>query len=226
MDSSSTTQTLTAAVPWLPMPSHWPGQGDLLSWCAQMSPGAAAVLILAGVIYLLFGYCIFRTLVTLNAAVLGGYIGGLIGQRVHSGPAGILLGAFLAAALAWPLLKYAVAIMGGVYGAILGAAIWRSVGLEPHLAWAGAGMGLIAFGLLSFIIFRGSVIMYTSLQGAAMLIFGLLGLIYKYPQAAGQLSHSLSMQPLILPMAIFIPAVFGLIYQQTQYPPPAPAAKK
>jgi hypothetical protein len=201
----------------LRLPGHWPVQSDLLQWCQNMGPGSAAILVICGLIYLLFGWYIFRSLVVLNAALVGAYIGARIGEMGGSFFAGACVGAFVAAAMAWPLMKYAVAFMGGVFGALLGASLWRAVGLEPSLCWAGALSGLILFGLLSFIIFRGSVMMYMSLQGSVMLIFGILGLIYKYQDVAPQVTESMTLKPFLLPVAIFVPAVLGLIYQQTQF---------
>ncbi len=204
---------------WLQqLPTQWPGQGDLIQWWQTMGPAEAVVLVLLGLVYLLFGYWAFKWLVTLNAAVAGAYVGALIGQKGGNSVAGACIGGFLSAAIAWPLMNYAVALMGGVFGAALGASMWRTAGLEPHLAWAGALCGLIGFGLLSFIVFRASVIMYTSLQGSVMLIFGVLGLIYKYRDVAPRLTEHLTVQPYMLPIAIFIPALLGLIYQQTRHP--------
>ena len=182
-----------------------------------MSPGAATILVMGGMVYLLFGWYIFRGLVMLNAAILGAYIGGRLGEKGGSFVAGACVGAFVSAALTWPLMKYAVAFMGGVFGALLGASMWRAVGLEPSLCWAGALTGLVGFGLLSFILFKASVMMYTSLQGSVMLIFGILGLVYKYQDIAPKLTESMTLKPFLLPVSIFIPALLGLIYQQTQF---------
>ncbi len=111
-------------------------------------------------------------------------------------------------------MKYAVAIMGGCFGALLGASLWRTLNLDPELVWAGALVGLVSFGMVSFILFRGSVMMYTSLQGSFMLVFGILGLIYQYEEFAADVTRHLKVQPYWLPAAIFIPAVIGLIFQQ------------
>ncbi|HVT88368.1 MAG TPA: hypothetical protein VHD56_05915 [Tepidisphaeraceae bacterium] len=208
------------------LPSHWPVQTDLLQWCQDMRPGEAAILVMAGVVYLLFGWYIFKALVTINAGLVGAFIGGRVGQHLGSFAAGACVGGVVAAAAAWPLMKYAVAVMGGLFGALLGASIWRAVGLDGNLAWAGALMGLIAFGMLSFIVFRASVIMYTSLQGSVMLIFGILGLIYKYPELAPKITANMQGQPGLLAMAIFFPMILGLIYQQTQLGNPEGAKKK
>jgi hypothetical protein len=195
------------------VPKTWPQQRDLLTWCQQMTPGVAALLILMGIIYLLFGYQIFKGLVLLNAAVVGAYIGANFGEG-DTATVCAVIGAVAAAAIAWPTMKYAVAIMGGCFGALLGASLWRTLNLDPELVWAGALVGLVSFGLVSFILFRGSVMMYTSLQGAFMLVFGILGLIYQYEEFAADVTKHLKVQPYWLPAAIFIPAVMGLIFQQ------------
>jgi len=221
-------QQVVAATPapstWPGIPMHWPAQTDLLSWCQTMGPATAAMMIIAGVVYLAFGVYIYRSLMMLNAAIVGVYLGGMIGGRAGNATAGALVGGFAAAALTWPMMKYSVALMGGVFGVLLGASLWRAAGLEPNYAWAGSLSGLIFFGMLSFSLFRGSVMMFFSIQGAVMLVFGALGMIYKYQGLAPQVTQHLSVKPFILPIAIMVPALIGLIYQQTQFPPQA--AKK
>jgi hypothetical protein len=196
------------------VPRTWPHQGDLLTWCQQMTPAVSALLIMMGIIYLLFGYQIFKGLVLLNAAVVGAYMGANLGQEGDTAIVCGVIGAVAAAAVAWPTMKYAVALMGGIFGALLGASIWHTLSLDPNLVWAGALVGLVGFGLLSFILFRGSVMMYTSLQGSFMLVFGILGLIYQYHGIAPNVTSHLKVQPFLLPAAVFIPAVVGLIFQQ------------
>ena len=199
---------------WLQLPQHWPAQTDLLSWCEHMGPGMAALLILLGVIYLLFGIKVFKALMMLNAASVGAAVGFIVGQRTEMGFALMVLCGFLAAALTWPMMKWAVAVMGGLFGAALGASIWNTFGLEPAFAWSGALTGIVLFGLLSFIIFRGSITMYMSLQGSVMLVFGILGMVYKYQEVAPKITHAMTIKPFLLPMAIIIPAIIGILYQQ------------
>jgi hypothetical protein len=207
------------------LPSHWPAQMDLLTACQNMGPGEACILVLLGIVYLMFGYCIFKVLVTLNAMAAGAYLGALLGKSTNAVAAGAFIGAILAAALTFPLMKYAITIMGGIFGAALGASLWRQANLQPDLAWAGALSGLIFFGMLSMIIYRGSVILYTSLQGSVMLVFGILSLLYKYQSMAPDVTSLFSTRAFVLPTVVLIPALAGLLYQQSMYPAPAPAKK-
>lgn len=202
---------------WVSTPSHWPGQNGLLQWLSDMGPAAAAILVAAGIVYLVFGVKIYRYLITLNALVIGAYVGGLIGGKADAAVAGGIIGGIAGAAAAWPLMKYAVAIEGGICGAFVGACLWRMCGQEPAFAWAGALTGLVALGMFSFILFRSSIILYMSIQGAAMLVFGALGLAYKYPDVAQSLSQSMTGKPFLLPMLVFLPMLGGLIYQYNKY---------
>jgi hypothetical protein len=210
---------------WLRAPWLLPEQADLLHWCRDMNPGAATLLVVAGIVYLLFGWYMFKWLVTLNAALVGAYFGSLIGKSGDAAVAGAFMGGFGAAVATWPLMKYAVTIMGAMFGALLGISIWRSAGLDPAYAWSGGLTGLIFFGMLSFLVFRVSVMSYTSLQGSVMLIFGVLSLIYRSPDIGSRLTDAMTFKPFILPALIFIPAIAGMFYQ-SQSQTGEPEAKK
>jgi hypothetical protein len=201
-----------------PMPEswgHWPGEPDLLNWCHNMHPGTAIALILLGIVYLAFGYYLFKALVTLNLGLMGAYFGHALTHNTTAPWAGAVFGAFIAAALAWPLMKYAVALTGGLFGAVLGASIWRVTNLPPDLHWAGALTGMIAFGLLSFVIFKHSVMLFLCLQGAVMLVLGGLGISYKYQSLSADITHNFTGKPFLLPMAICVPMLLGLIFQHS-----------
>jgi hypothetical protein len=123
------------------------------------------------------------------------------------------------------MMRWAVAITGGLCGIAIGVSMWRTLNLDPNFAWAGSGMGLIFFGLLTFILFRGCVMTYMSLQGAAMLIFGLLALLFKYDGMSPRVHYCLHCKPFLLPMMIFIPTVLGILFQQNHATGGPPAKK-
>jgi hypothetical protein len=203
-------------------------QADLLTACREMNVAAAVVLIFAGVIFLLWGFYAFKWLVTLNAAVIGAWLGAMIGEQAGAPLPAALIGAFVSAVVTWPLMKYAVAVMGGLIGMLIGMSLWRAFGIDPNFAAAGGGMGLIFCGMLAFVLFRTSIMMFTSLQGSLMLIFGILGVIYKFNGVdMSAFERQLDVSPFIMPMAVFFAAVGGIIYQNTQGgdAPAAPAKK-
>jgi hypothetical protein len=200
---------------WLHMPRHWPGQHDLLQWTEQLGAGTAAVLVLLGIVYLLFGFYLFRFLIVANVAIVGAAVGALAGDRGggHALPGGVL-GGFVSAVVTWPLIKGAVTFMGALFGALVGATVWRLAGLEPGYAWSGALTGLVACTLVCFLAFRESLMAYTSLQGSVMLVFGVLALAMKYQTMATSVTDCFSRQTLVLPTLILIPTVVGTLFQR------------
>ncbi len=210
--------TLIATATFEPM-SRYPEQGDLLNFCLTMGLGTAVLLMLIGAVYLMYGWSLFKGLVTLNAAAVGGWAGSWIGVKAGYPLAGMITGAVVLALLTFPLRKWAVAVMGALCGVVVGVGVWRSVGLDAEMSWAGALIGMISFGLASFILFRGSIIMYTSIQGAMMFIVGLLGMILKYQDVTPKITHNMLSQPLIFPIAVLVPTILGLVFQQLHSPP-------
>jgi hypothetical protein len=220
-------------LPPLPAGGHWPREADFVSWCQSIGPGLAAVLLGAGIIFLLWGYPVFRYLIMLNFGIVGAYLGASVGNNADTALAGALIGGFIVAALAWPMMRWAVALTGAGIGTILGAAIWRASGQDPTFDWAGALTGFVAFGMLSFIIFRGGIILYTSLQGGALLAAGMVALLEKYPSVGPKIAQDLTQQHFLLPTVIIVPAVVGLVFQHHMSgaapagggPPKKPAGK-
>jgi hypothetical protein len=203
-------------LPPLPGVGHWPREADFVTWCQTIGPGMAAILLMLGTIFLLWGYPVFKYLIMLNFGVVGAYLGAAFGGKdPNTIVAGAMIGGFLAAAAAWPMMRWAVAVTGAGIGLILGAAIWRAAGQDPAFDWAGGLTGCVAFGMLSFIAFRGGIILYTSLQGGGLLASGILGLLEKYPSIAPQIADHILRQRFLLPTAIVIPAVVGLIFQHS-----------
>ena len=211
--------TLIASTLPFPTVTRYPEQGDLLNWCLNMGLGTGILLMLVGAVYLMYGWSLHKGLVTLNAAALGGFAGAWIGDKAGYPLAACITGALLVALLTFPLRKWAIAVMGGLCGIIVGVGVWRSAGLEQEMSWAGAVIGLISFGLASFILVRGSLIMYTSIQGSLMFIIGLLGLILKHQDVTPKVTHNMISQPLILPIAVLVPTLLGLVFQQLHSPP-------
>ena len=210
------------------MPKSFPETGDLLSFCWKMGPGEATIFLVCGVLMLLFGINMFKAVVIVNAALLGVAIGMFLGDKGGNEAVGGVIGGFTLSVLAMPLMKHAVTMMGTMLGAAMGAGVWRLLALkQPELFWVGALLGAVTFGMLSMLLFRGCIMMFTSLQGSLMAIVGILGLVMKYKDLGPRLAQYLTSKSFVLPLAIFIPTFLGLIYQQMpSATAKAPPAKK
>jgi len=173
---------------------------------------ALAVLVM-GWLFLVYGFKAYRWIVVLNCVALGFYLGGLLGEKERIATVAAVLGALVLGAISWPLMKYAVAFCGGLVGAVVGMVIWNYFEQPANMAWAGGLVGLAALGLLSFVIFKASVILFTCVQGAAMLVLGAAALLIKYSPWAQDVSTNLAHKPVLMPTLVAGIAVLGLLWQ-------------
>lgn len=207
---------------------------DLLAGIEQVSIVWAVVLVIAGLLCLLSGHKFHKTAVVGIALCFGVFAGYALGQRIHA-PAMIVAASLglLLAVVAFPLMKYAVAVFGGLAGAWIGANLWAGIAdavntangtnTMPETYYIGALIGLIVCGMLAFIVFDLSVIMFTSVSGSTLAVIGALALIAS-SVGAQNLRQAIGDSRIVLPMLVFVPATIGLILQEVWSKNPAPAA--
>ncbi len=199
-----------------------PSQADYINSLSTMHLAIAILLFACGLAYLLRGWKIFKILVVVNAAVLGGFLGSQLGQMLlgENMPLFVAIAlALLFAVLSWPLMKFAVSLMGGLAGSFLGYGVWNYVAsavgrpVIGDYAWAGALIGLIALGLLAFVIFRMVVLLFTSIQGSLMTVSGLIAMLMQLDTLRPKLRSALEPNVHLLALLIAVPAVIGFAFQ-------------
>lgn len=174
----------------------------------------AVVCVAFALIYLIYGWRVFKALVIINFAVLGMMLGKILGGKLGSPLWGGIFGTFLMAIVTWPFMKYCVAVLGALAGAILGGALWRTGALPDPLIWCGALAGLIAGGFLAFSSFKFSIMLFTALQGSVFLSIGLLALLNDYPNLSAYLAHTVYTEVYFLPLLVIIPTFASILFQQ------------
>jgi hypothetical protein len=203
----SATETEASVVP---MDFFW-RQITALNWFE------AVVAISFGTIYLFYGWRIFRIVVAISLGLLGLYIGLKIGERVENVLWGGVIGFGVAAIVSLPLMRWAVSALGAAAGGVLSGGIWYACGLPEQYILAGALIGIVAGGMISFIIFKYSVILFTSLQGGALMVAGGLALLHLYslnPQlGSSRVQELFFREKWFLPVLLLVPTIIGLILQ-------------
>jgi len=207
---------------------------QLMPHLQSMSVIWAVVFLTAGLVCILNGYKFYKPVTVVLALLIGASVGWALGQRIQAESyitAGCL-GALLAAACL-PLMKYAVSIMGGLSGSFIGANAWTAVGRlmaegsgkvnnAADTCWIGALIGLVVFGMLAFILFKLSVVLFTSVSGSTLAVLGAMALLLQVPQWQSSVTRSMSSHTIVLPLLVLVPAVIGLILQESK--PDVPAA--
>lgn len=168
-----------------------------------------------GSVCLFYGWRIFKILVCICFALAGLSAGVWLNQYIEGNV--IWLAAIFAAICAFfavPLMRYGVGFLGAVAGGILTAGMWLAFGLPSDYFWAGGLVGLVAGGMLSFIVFRGSVMLFTSLGGSTLMITGVLAVCHLYIFTGPDEIHNVLLnERWLLPVLLVSPMIIGMFFQ-------------
>ena len=189
----------------------------------------AVVFMIVGVLCMLNGYKFYRLVTIGLALMLGSFVGYYLGAKIHqpfivAACLGVLL-----AVVAFPLMKYAVAVFGGLAGAFLGANLWSGLAhainsagttttIPPNAYWIGALVGLLVCGMLAFVLFRLAVVLFTSVSGSTIAVLGVIALLLSFKPWQATVSQGLTGNQVVIPLLVFVPAVVALILQHMWYP--------
>ena len=198
--------------------------GPLVEQLQALGVVWAVVFIIVGLTCMLNGYKFYKITTIAIALVLGALAGYWLGLQIHApfivaGCLGVLL-----AVTAFPLMKYAVALLGGLAGAFVGANLWSGMAHALNQAgqmqvpadayWVGALMGLVVCGMLAFVLFKLSIVLFTSVSGSTIAVLGALALLLSFEPWREAVSEGLTASQLIIPLLVFVPALIGLIVQE------------
>jgi len=174
----------------------------------------ALMFISFGTVCLFYGWRVFKILVIISFALLGLGLGMIVSDKINGGNNqlwGGLIGLGVMGVLSVPLMRWSVSILGALAGGVLTSGVWYACGLND--IWAGALIGIIAGGMISFIIFKIAVMLFSSVGGSGLIVTGLLALLYIYPQTTEQVEELVFTHKWFLPVALLIPTAVGIILQ-------------
>jgi len=186
-------------------------QVTTLSWLQ------AVLAISFGVVYLLYGWRIFKVLVVICFGLVGLFAGIKIGARFDLQILGGVVGLSLLAGISVPLMRWAVSILGAIAGGILAGGIWYACELPEEYILAGAIIGIVAGGMISFIIFKIAVMLFTSLGGGILIVTGMLALLHHYESIqeppTETIKAMLYSHHWFVPVLLLAPTFIGIIVQ-------------
>jgi len=173
----------------------------------------AVIAISFGVVYLLYGWRIFRVLAVISFALLGLCGGMWAGRQFNNEFLGGGIGLVVLAILSVPLIRWAISILGAAAGGIITAGVWYAFKLPEEYIWAGGLVGVVAGGMISFIIFKIAVMLFSSLGGAAIMVTGVLALLHHYPPTTEQIHELIYTENWFLPLVLIVPTLVGVFLQ-------------
>lgn len=195
-------------------PKIHPQEVQLLDALAKAELFIPITVLIGGAAILLFGWKTYKFIVVLNCIALGFWVGSVLGESAQIAWVSAIIGGLVLGAISWPFMKYAVAISGAAVGFVVGMCIWTY--FQPQhvsLAWAGGLVGMVLFGMLSFTLFKTNVILFTCVQGAAMLVLGTSAILIKHSPWQKEIYHSLTQKPILIPLLTLSLAILGMLLQ-------------
>lgn len=192
---------------------------DLINGLTQIPLILAGVFVVVGLLCVLNGYKWHRWVIVILAFMGGVLLGNMLSLEADkSAIMAVALGA-LCAIVATPLLKVTVAIFGGLTGAFIGANAWTAFNsAQADFHWAGAAMGFIIMAMASFLLFRLVIVVFTSVGGATMIIFGGITLLMQVESWKPAVRNALSNNHMIIPLLLAVAAVGGFVLQSSWHP--------
>ena len=168
-----------------------------------------------GIVCLFYGWRVFKILVTISFALIGLFVG-IYTNKVLIGGNEIWLGVLcmiLFAVFSVPMMRWGVCLLGAAAGGVITGGGWLAINLPQQYIWAGALVGVIAGGMISFIVFKAAVMLFTSLGGSALVTVGILAILYKYLGAAEKVQELVLTKQWFLPFVLTLSTIVGIILQ-------------
>lgn len=175
----------------------------------------AVTFISFGLVCLFYGWRVFKILVVISFALFGVGLGVIISDKMGTAgtPVISVLLAIVLAVASVPLMKYAVSILGALSGGLITAGLWYAAELPETYIWAGALVGIVAGGMISFIVFRMSVILFSSLAGSGLVAAGIMAIFNIYEPTSQGLENLYFNHHWFLPLVLIIPTALGIYLQ-------------
>jgi hypothetical protein len=113
-------------------------------------------------------------------------------------------------------MQWGISILGAIAGGVITAGLWYAASLPDKYILAGALIGVVAGGMMSFIVIKASVVLFTSLQGALLVVLGALALLAAWDQTSVKIKDIFFEQRWFFPACLVLFTAIG-IYIQTKF---------
>jgi hypothetical protein len=190
---------------------HWPetaasGYGLILF---------AVIFILLGMTFLLYGFRVYRVLIPILCAIVGGFLGyTLAAYYAVNLLVGTVAGAAVLGIVGWTLYRIVCSVLGGLYGVAVVLLLWPQVWISPDPSgWIALAVAFVAGFVLVLVFFRAILIILTAISGAAAVVTGVLTLMRLWPEVGQPVISLLGDNLWVNLVLVAILAIIGVVLQ-------------
>lgn len=189
----------------------------LLENLSRIPVFAAATVVTVGILCVFNGYRWHKWVVAVLALLCGIGLGTMLSETMGKPMVVAAAVGCICAIVATPMLRLTVATFGGLTGAFIGSNTWSAIEfshVEHH--WAGAVLGFVVVAMASLVLFKLVIVLFTSVGGAAMVVFGGITLLMSVPGWEPAVRDGLTKTPMLVPLLLALAAVGGFVLQQSR----------
>ena len=191
-----------------------------LSWIQSLPAGyaliwSAAISIILGAVFLLYGYRACRWLIPIQCTVAGAMVGYTLAMKYEFNLLlGTVAGAIVLGVIGWTLYKIVCSAMGGLLVVALLTMAWPDVAVHagPYV-WAVWGAAFAVGFVMVLVLFRPLLIIVTSIYGAVFVVVGVLVLAHLWPTLSETVEILMNARPWVLAVLVVAPVVLGAVLQ-------------
>jgi hypothetical protein len=182
---------------------------------SAMHPLEAGLLLLPiGLVFLLYGFKLYKWLISVVYAGIGAVAGTALAAYLGWDVIlGMIAGALVLGLLAWPLHRAGWGLLGGAVFGVAAALLMRTQ--TPNVTYTAivAGVAFVGGSILTFLLMRPLIILVTSVLGAAVLVQGALRLSLIQPVVGDPVMRTIEDKPYVAAILVALPALVGFILQ-------------
>lgn len=173
----------------------------------------AGIFIALGVLSVTNGWRWRKIVVVALAAIAGMWGAAQVASEAQGAQIMAAAVAVITGIVAWPFMRYAAALFGGLAGAFAGANLWTTIGQAPEQSHVGALIGFVFVCMLALTAFRSVIIALTTIVGATMLVMGSLAALLTVDMWRTGLLETMRNTPSLTPILTGAVIVVGAVLQ-------------
>jgi len=186
---------------------------DWTVYLRDSSAGISIPLIITGAGLMFFGWRLWKLCVVLSFAIIGMYVANYYinpnkDQMIYI----YMIGGIVGGIMFWPA-KHAIAILGGLIGAIIVMSSISNLGFSGSMLWSIGGVALTCGTAYAFLNRQHVVIMVTSFLGAVLVISGITALVLTSPAWLDFFGEVAAYKGIVVPFVLLVPTTMSCFYQ-------------
>ncbi|GMU24520.1 MAG: hypothetical protein AMXMBFR13_45940 [Phycisphaerae bacterium] len=169
-----------------------------------------------GMVFMILGARIFRTLVAISFGIVGFVLGGILPIPEELQLACAFFGALVLAVLSTFIMRVSVGVLAGLWAAYAAILLMSSFDLGDNVSLALGALAFVAAASLSIIMYREVIAFVMSMEGTLLFIAGLIIFLNQSPVMWSHIRSMMVTSSIFAPFLLLAGTVTGFYLQMAE----------